>query len=311
MRNILIFLSLVALPALAQNEMTAKAWLENMSQALQHQGYKASMVQVQAGHIRPLVYLHDKVDNKEVAFLEYLNGPPQKAVRIDNTVTFIEHDQTPYSIFSNRIEGLWPAAFTSNLGILSHSYQFVLGGRARIAGRPGQLVRIISKDNNRFSYRVWLDMDNFLPLRMDTVSVDKNLLQQLMVVEIGQFDTTPEILQEAIKRQWPSARVISPQKQTYHWKFTWLPKGFKVRTRDHHRLYGSREPVEYIGLTDGLANISVYISESKTTELPSELTSQNGMAIVTDRIGDAEVVVVGQAPSKTLIEIAKSLRLEN
>nr|WP_133408576.1 MucB/RseB C-terminal domain-containing protein [Parashewanella tropica] len=291
--------------------MSAKAWLENMSQALHQQGYKASMVQVQAGHIRPLVYLHDKVDDKEVAFLEYLNGPPQKAVRIDNTVTFIEHDQAPYSIFSKRIDGLWPAAFTNDLSVLKPSYQFVLGGRARIAGRPGQLVRIISKDNNRFSYRVWLDMESFLPLRFDTVSAEKTILQQLMVVEIGQFDSTPEILQEAIKRQWPQARVIRAQKQAYNWKFTWLPTGFKVKTRDHHRLFGSRDSVEYIGLTDGIANISVYISEPKSTELPSELTSQNGMAIVTERVGDAEVVVVGQAPSKTLVEIAKSLRLED
>ena len=105
MRLILLALLALVFPAVAQEDMPAKVWLEKMSQALKEKEFKASIIQLQADHIRPLVYLHGKVNNQEVAFLEYLNGPPKNAVRVGNRVTFIEHDQPAYSIISNHIQG--------------------------------------------------------------------------------------------------------------------------------------------------------------------------------------------------------------
>ncbi len=307
MRSLLLVLSIVVFPAFSQDEISAKAWLDNMSQALQQTQYKASIIEVQADHIRPMVYLHGLVDGQEVAFLEYLNGPPQKAIRVDDQVTFLENDQTPYSIYAQRIDGLWPQVFTENMSHVSDSYQFVLGGRSRIAGRPSQLIRILPKDNYRFGYQIWLDMDSYLPLRLDTLSSKKHLLEQLMVIEMGVLDKTPEVLQEAAKRNWPAATKQQPKKTTKKWKFNWLPVGFKVMTQDHHSLYGSRQPVEYIALSDGIANVSVYIAQAGSTELPEELIARNGLSVVTDKIGDAEVVVIGQVPTETLSNIAKSL----
>ena len=282
-----------------------------MSQALQQTQFKASMIKVQADHIRPLVYLHGVVDDQEVAFLEYLNGPPQKAVRVGKQVTFLENDQVPYSINANRIDGLWPQVFAGNISRISSSYQFILGGRNRIAGRPGQLIRILPNDNFRYSYQLWLDMDNYLPLRFDTISHNKHLLEQLMVIEMGVLDHTPEVLQEAAKHNWPVAAEQQPHKSNMNWKFNWLPEGFNVTVRDHHTLYGSHQPVEYIGISDGLANISVYVARAGTTELPEALNARNGLSVVTNKVGDAEVVVIGQVPTETLSNIAKSLTLDN
>ncbi|RYV01165.1 MucB/RseB [Shewanella sp. OPT22] len=309
MRSLLLILSIIVFPAFAQDELSAKAWLDKMSQALQQTQFKASMIEVQSDHIRPLVYLHGVVNKQEVAFLEYLNGPPQKAIRVGEQVTFLENEQPPYSVKAQRIDGLWPQVFAEDINLLSNSYQFVLGGRNRIAGRPGQLVRIIPNDDFRYGYQLWLDMENYLPLRLDTISSDKHLLEQLMVIEMGVMDETPEILQEAADRNWPSAAKQLPHKSVIKWKFNWLPKGFKVLVQDHHSLYGSRKPVEYIGISDGIANISVYIARAGDTELPEALNARNGLSVVTDKVGDAEVVVIGQVPTETLTSIAKSLTL--
>lgn len=147
MRLILLVLAAMVFPVAAEGipeeEMSAKAWLESMSQALQTKQYKSSIIQLQADHIRPLVYLHGTVNDKEVAFLEYLNGPPKNAVRVADTVTFIEHDQPAYSINAPRIQGIWPTIFATDVASLERGYQFVLGGRSRIAGRPGQMIRIM------------------------------------------------------------------------------------------------------------------------------------------------------------------------
>ena len=290
--------------------LSAKYWLERMSLALKQTQFKASLIQLQAEQIRPMVYLHGKVDQHEIAFLEYLNGPPKNAVRVDSNVTFIEHDQQPYSVTADRIQGLWPQAFSGDIARLAGGYQFVLGGRSRIAGRPGQAIRILSKDSHRFGYQVWLDMESYLPLRYDMINDERQLIEQILVIELLVLQNTPGLLMEAFKQEWPPVINQPERKEGKNWQFDWLPQGFKVVTRDHRRLMGSPDKVEYIALTDGMVSISVYVARAGTTPLPEEIVTNNGLAIATEQVGNAEVVALGQVPTATLTRIAKSLTLE-
>ncbi|NRD72985.1 MucB/RseB C-terminal domain-containing protein [Shewanella sp. VB17] len=310
MRLFILTLLVLHFPAIGQEGMSAKVWLDNMSQALREQEYKISLIQLQADHIRPLVYIHGKIDDQEVAFLEHLNGAPKNAVRVGDTVTFIEHDQAAYSIKTNRIQGLLPQAFAGNIDEFSSGYQFVLGGRSRLAGRPSQLVRIIPVDKFRYGYQVWLDLDTYLPLRYDMLTEDKQLLEQVLVVELLVLDSVPAILNEAYKQQWPDVIAQPTRDVGGNWKFNWLPEGFKVLVKDSHRLMGSHEAVEYIALSDGMASISVYVAKASDAKMPEELVTRNGLSLVTERIGNAEVVAVGKVPAKTLLRIAKSITID-
>ncbi|PTA49564.1 MucB/RseB [Shewanella morhuae] len=310
MRLILLALLALVFPAMAQEDMAAKVWLDKMSQALKEKEFKASIIQLQADHIRPLVYLHGKVNNQEVAFLEYLNGPPKNAVRVGNRVTFIEHDEPAYSIVSDHIQGVWPAAFSAKMADLEVGYQFVLGGRSRIAGRPGQMIRLLPNDEFRYGFQVWVDMETYLPLRYDMLTQDKQLLEQIMVIELIELSEPPAILLEAYKQEWPAVIDQAERQDGQNWQFSWLPAGFTVVVRDHHRLIGSQETVEYIALTDGLANISVYVARAGTRKLPEELITRNGLSLVSENVGNAEVVAVGKVPTETLARIAKSLTLK-
>ncbi|MDO6677130.1 MucB/RseB C-terminal domain-containing protein [Shewanella sp. 4_MG-2023] len=310
MRLILLVLAVLAFPSIAEEEKSAKAWLESMSQALQTKQFKSSIIQLQADHIRPLVYLHGTVNDKEVAFLEYLNGPPKNAVRVADTVTFIEHDQPVYSISAPRIQGLWPAIFASNINSLERGYQFVLGGRSRIAGRPGQMIRIIPVDEHRFMSQVWVDMETHLPLRYDMINQDKQLIEQMMVIELIELGEPASILVEAEKQELPPVMNPAERIEGQNWQFTWLPAGFHLVVKDHHRLLGSDESVEYIALTDGLVNISVYVARMGDSPMPDELITRNGLSMVVEQVGNVEVVAVGKVPADTLNRIAKSLVLK-
>ncbi len=311
MRLIWLALFVLALPvSAAQEELSAKAWLESMSQALKEREFKMSLIHLQSDHIRPLVYIHGKVEDQEVAFLEHLNGPPKNAVRVGNTVTFIEHDQPAYSVEATRIQGIIPPAFASDISSLESGYQFVLGGRSRLAGRPSQLVRIIPNDNHRYSYQVWLDMDTYLPLRYDMLNLDKQLLEQILVVELLVLDDAPAILREAYKQEWPEVVTQRKRAQVDNWTFTWLPAGFRILVKDNHRLIGSNEAVEYIALSDGLTQISVYVARATDAAMPEELMTRNGLSLASEQVGNVEVVAVGKAPAETLARIAKSITVE-
>ncbi|MBL4816556.1 MucB/RseB C-terminal domain-containing protein [Shewanella sp.] len=310
MRLILLALLVFNFPVIAQEDLSAKAWLENMSQALREQEFKMSLIQLQADHIRPLVYIHGKIEDQEVAFLEHLNGPPKNAVRVGTTVTFIEHDQPAYSVRANRIQGILPPAFAADISKLESGYQFVLGGRSRLAGRPSQLVRIIPNDNFRYGYQVWLDMESYLPLRYDMLTQDKQLLEQILVVELLVLDAPPAILTEAYKQEWPAVASQSKRDAGDNWTFNWLPEGFEILVKDSHRLMGSHEAVEYIALSDGMANISVYVARVGDTKMPQELVTRNGLSLATEVVGNFEVVAVGKVPTETLTRVAKSISIQ-
>ncbi|MBT1444501.1 MucB/RseB C-terminal domain-containing protein [Shewanella sp. JM162201] len=310
MRFILLALVALVLPAHAE-DLSAKAWLENMSRALNQEQFKMSVIHLQADHIRPMVYLHGKVNGQEVAFLEHLNGPTKNAVRIGNTVTFIEHDQPAISINADRIQGLWPAIFAGNIAELESGYQFVLGGRSRIAGRPGQLIRFIPTDAHRYPLQVWLDMDTFLPLRYELLTDEKELLEQIMVVELIVLQEPAALLVEAAKQEWPPVVNQLDRHDGQNWNFSWLPQGYRIVARDHHRLMGSQEAVEYVALTDGIASISVYVGRAGSVPMPEELMTRNGLGLVTEKVGNAEVVAVGRVPMATLSRIIRSLTLDN
>lgn len=310
MRSILLALVALVLPAAAE-DLSAKAWLESMSRALNQEQFKMSVIHLQADHIRPLVYLHGKVADEEVAFLEHLNGPIKNAVRIGHTVTFIEHDQPAFSVNADRIQGLWPAVFAGNIADIEAGYQFVLGGRSRIAGRPGQLIRFIPNDPHRYPLQVWVDMETFLPLRYELLTEEKELLEQIMVVELLVLEEPAPLLVEAAKQDWPPVISQLDRHDGQNWTFSWLPEGFRIVARDHHRLMGSQEPVEYVALTDGVANISVYVGRAGQIPMPDELMTRNGLGLVTEKVGNAEVVAVGRVPMATLSRIIRSLALDN
>ncbi|QYK06156.1 MucB/RseB C-terminal domain-containing protein [Shewanella zhangzhouensis] len=309
MRSILLALVAMVLPVSAQ-DLSAKAWLEEMSRALNQEQFKMSVIHLQADHIRPLVYLHGKVNGQEVAFLEHLNGPIKNAVRIDNRVTFIEHDQPAFTVNADRIQGLWPAVFANDPAGIEAGYQFVLGGRSRIAGRPGQLVRLIPNDPHRYPLQVWVDMETYLPLRYELLTDEKELLEQIMVVELLVLEEPAPLLAEAAKQDWPPVINQLDRHDGQNWTFTWLPEGFKVVARDHHRLMGSQEPVEYVAITDGIANISVYVGRAGNVPMPDELMTRNGLGLVSEKVGNAEVVAVGRVPMETLSRIIRSLALD-
>ncbi|MGL4475374.1 MAG: MucB/RseB C-terminal domain-containing protein [Shewanella sp.] len=288
----------------------AKSWLVNMSEALRTAQYKVSAIHLQADHIRPFVYLHGIVNGEPVEFLEYLNGPPKNAVRVGRTVTYIEHEQPAYSVEAGRIEGSWPAAFSGDIQQLAQGYEFVLGGRSRIAGRPGQMVRIIPKDDLRYNHQVWIDMESFLPLRYDLLSDDRELIEQMLAIELLELPAPATLLEEAYRTEWPPVTSPPERAEGQNWLFNGLPQGFKVVAKDHHRLLGSQQTVEYIALSDGLVDISVYVSRVGETPMPEELVTRNGLSLVTEIVGNAEVVVIGKAPAATLSHIAHSLHLE-
>lgn len=101
----------------------------------------------------------------------------------------------------------------------------------------------------------------------------------------------------------------APQ-QTLNWHLTWLPDGFKVLSQDRHQLVSTSLPVDYMMLSDGLVDLSVYVSRVDPKQaVRQQLIRQGATSLVSfvNEVG-VEITVVGEVPAETAKRIAEAVQ---
>ncbi|WP_163936736.1 MucB/RseB C-terminal domain-containing protein [Paraferrimonas sp. SM1919] len=284
----------------------AKQMLEKMEQALINTNFKVSAIQLGSDQIKSFVYAHGVIGEQQVAMFDYLEGAPKSIIRVDDSVTYLGHNSDPYSLAYPFIPDWLPANLIGKSDAISQSYDLILSGKSRIAGRNADVIKLVAKDEHRYHYWLWIDTETSLPLRFDMVSETASL-ERMSVVELVVYPKPPELLVNISKQQWPSAMKTPPSKPN-QWSFSWLPQGFKIIATDNHKLLGTGHVVEYVSLSDGLVDISVYLSRASSVPLPESINHHNGLAMASLQRGDFEVVAVGKAPINTLNRIVQALK---
>jgi sigma-E factor negative regulatory protein RseB len=291
---------------------SAQAWLAKMSDAVKSLNYTISFILLKPGvDSQPYLWRHGvNEDGLEMEQLNLLNGPGREVVRIGNKVSYFEPNVPPYSLQSSIINGPFPSEFFQRPEKLLLGYEFIMVGRSRISGRAAQQIRIISKDKSRFGLNVWLDQETGLLLKMNLIGQEAQLLEQIQVTglqvtkEPDPFfaKIEPGMLPEVVSFS-PSTEINSP------WMISYLPKGMTIVKRDLRRLSGSGEVVEYIMLSDGLVDISVYMQDRGNNKSQDNLvgTVQTD-TLLTIEHGDLNITIIGKIPAVTANAIAKSIQ---
>jgi sigma-E factor negative regulatory protein RseB len=294
---------------------SAQAWLAKMSNAVKTLNYTISFVFLKPGmDSEPYLWRHGVNDSGlQMEQLNLLNGPGREVVRIGNKVSYFEPNVPPYSLQSSIINGPFPSEFLQHPEKLMLAYEFIMVGRSRIAGRAAQQIRIISKDKSRFGLNVWLDQDTGLLLKMNIYGQEAQLLEQIQVTglqvtkEPDPFfaKIEPEMLPEVVSFS-PSTPLNSP------WSMEYIPKGMSIVKRDLRRLSGSGEVVEYIMLSDGLVDVSVYLQDRVTNKPQDNLvgTVQSDTLLNIEH-GELNITIIGKLPAETANAIAKSIQRIN
>ncbi len=292
----------------------ALSLLQNYQQAYHHRQYELSYIIVRQGHIEPIRFIHGVVDGVEVAHRVYLNGPANEAVYRQNSVAFFEPGQQPYSLASNRLPGMFGSLAAVDLSHLQNNYDLVIAGKSRVAGRPAQVMRIVPKTGNLYGLYFWVDFSTQLPLRLDVVDQSGELIEQHMAVTLAEFDSPSEWMKELASLDMPNAVVGKDMQDTkahqLNWKLGWYPKGMKVVQNEQHTLAALSESVDYVKLTDGLFDISVYANAvGKTNPLREQLVRQGATSLHTLVKQGIEFTVVGEIPPETASKIADGVKI--
>ena len=110
----------------------------------------------------------------------------------------------------------------------------------------------------------------------------------------------------------PIAMTPVASEQPLKWTVSYRPIGMQTVAQNLRRISGTGQPAEYLMLSDGLVDVSIYVTETSDSSQEDVSISTNGTSIVSlsDPDGRFQVSVVGEIPLETANKIANSIVLK-
>jgi sigma-E factor negative regulatory protein RseB len=270
-------------------------WLDRIGPALAELDYQGTLVMVSGTTIETLGVFHEFDDGRERMRLVTQTGPHREVIRDDKMVMCIGTGLESVG-YDADTGGRWnPAGQFVGAGKLD-AYEARLGNSGRVAARDCQIVDLRPKDGWRYGYRLWLDNETGLPLRIDLIGEGGRALEQMAFTELevgrkpDEADLRPST-QQGLQRVQTLGRG---EQADPGWRVRSPPPGFELRST---RRLGESVQLLY---SDGLASVSVYI-EPVGASHQGESAMRRGAVNVHSRWRDGRrVVAIGKVPAATV-----------
>lgn len=263
----------------------ARQWLERIDGAVLNNEYQGVIVFAQGDRIESLAVEHRLRDGVETLRLRTLSGPPRELVKrngriqsdslgADAPASGAASAQTTFSQFGRLARNKW--------------YKAALAEQGRVAGRPAQAIDIRAVDDWRYGYRLWLDQETGLPLKIVTLDERGYTVEQ---VAFTQIRISPAKGKPAGHRPPAPKALDNPFKDV---------KGFRLVAR------GRKGASEHYLFSDGLASVSLYVEPAAVKDKAQmRKDSVNGLMFAD---GSTRYVVLGKVPVATLERILAAAR---
>ncbi|CAM4066494.1 sigma-E factor regulatory protein RseB [Vibrio neonatus] len=306
--SVCALLSLTASPLALADENSAEALIYKMSTATETLNYEMSYVLIRKSSIEPLVYRQANDNDTRFAQLLYLSGPVREVIRRGGEISYIEPGIDPFTIASDKMVAPLMPMLSINPDKLKLYYDFVKVGRAREAGAPSEVVRVVPKDGQRYSYIMWIDERTALPLRADLIDRDGEIIEQYRTVSYSISDHLIPIMKGLEKATLPDVVTLPDGSvDEISWNAEWMPKGFVSKKMQSHPLFGSDRIVESQIYSDGLFQFSIYVAPEDDQSLKRQLVRQGRRTLQSAIMNKHEVIVVGDIPPRTAQRILQSV----
>ena len=305
---ITLFFILSSTSAMAEGTSEALNLLNKMGKAVQTSDYQIHFVsQDKEQFASTFEYNHLGAAKKEniSAQLLYLEGPAKEIILHNNTTSYFQPDNPSFSIASSRITEAFPDVIYNDFNSLVSIYDFILLGKTRTANRGAQLVKIIAKDKDRYSYVIWIDDETYLPLRIDLINDDNDIVNQFKVVDIDTNFDAQKFKNYIGNQSYPILLSIEKENNLLDaWRLAWLPKGFKEIAAYNVNFYSSDIATKLF--SDGVFSFTVNVSLEQASQ-SNQLIQQGGRTIFSTNLGNKNIIIIGNLPEATIERIAQNI----
>jgi sigma-E factor negative regulatory protein RseB len=320
--------ALLSSAPLARGADDPREWLERMNKALATRNYDGTFFHISGGRVETMRIVHRVRSGRVTERLQSLDGSGREFVRANDELTCYLPDQHTVLVEPRQDRGPFLGSLPQFDSSVSDFYRIEALPEAHILGRAARVIAVNPKDQFRFGYRLWLDEKTAMPLKTQLCDSRGTVLEQIffarldMPESIPDSDLAPTVHTDGMRwvRSGPALDTASAALAAY--RASQLPPGFRLTVQGAQTLGGASAPASHLVYSDGLATVSVFVEEERTSDSgvapdSSGQAPMQGLA----RVGSGyafstivqghQVTAVGEVPAQTVEFIAHSVKISS
>ena len=300
----------------ATHARTVNEWLNRMHEASRQRAYTGTLVVSTGSTMSASRIWHICDGRQQMERIDTLNGPPRSTIRRNNEVITFALDEKRAWVETRESLGLFPELLRTPSNAIPDFYDARETGVERVAGYSADVVEVLPKDHWRYGYRIWSEQKTGLVLKLQTLSDQGVVLEQLAFSEL---QLNAPVRMEKLRQKMKDTRgyeVLRPvltktSIDAEGWRMKEAVPGFQAmscHTRAEEGAGAGDTAAMQCVFSDGLASVSVFVEPLDPQRHGAE--SQTVMGATHSfgrRIGTHWVTVLGEAPSTTLARFAQAL----
>lgn len=300
---------LLAANVCAADGVSGQDWLKTANIADHKTNYSGVFVYQYGNHVETSSISHIVESDSEYEKLESLDGPKREIIRHHGQVWCYRNNKM-VPVDSRFGAKRFPLLLPDQLASLSKYYQVKELGMDRVAGYNTRVVLYQSRDNLRYSHKIWVNEKSGLLLKSAVINEKSQTVEQYAFTELK--------LGNDVDRSWVADSmpdlakpVVNPPEPVVKsgWVVDGLPRGFIKTTEILRPMHGKHSPVIQLVFSDGLSAISVFIETADTDEDDHEALTSRGAINLYRKVVDSHLYnVVGEVPPKAVMQILDSIR---
>lgn len=300
----------------APKERTVNEWLSRMHEASRERAYTGTLVVSTGSSMSASRIWHICDGRQQMERIDTLNGAPRTTIRRNNEVITFAPDVKRAWVETRDSLGLFPELLRTPANAIPDFYEAHETGVERVAGYAADVVEIVPKDAWRFGYRIWSEQKTGLVLKLQTLSDQGVVLEQLAFSEL---QLNAPVRMEKLRRQMKDTRgyeVLRPvltktTAEAQGWQMKETVPGFQAmscHTRATENTGASEvQPMQCV-FSDGLASISMFVEPLDPQRHSAESRTLIGAThSLSRRVGTHWVTVLGEVPTATLDRFMQAL----
>jgi sigma-E factor negative regulatory protein RseB len=289
--------------------------LEKAAFAARELNYQGIFVYQNGNQMRSVQITHMNDGGHELARNVVLDGQPREVFSQGSDIVIFNAKRDRVIIEKRRGQNMFPAMIPTNLEAIKSSYSAVLGDVERVAGRESRTINLVPNDKLRYSYRIWTDNEFGLLLKMVLVDIDNNPLEQIGFTQLSMLNTH-DLDWFQPKMDAAKNYVMEEPPQVGHvtdnWVIANLPPGYRKIDHILITVPGKKSPVNQLIFSDGIASVSLFIEPLLKGMRPKMGYKIMGSTNICANVIDGyQVVVVGEVPKETVMQISKAISFRN
>jgi sigma-E factor negative regulatory protein RseB len=308
MRGVLgAVLAVAASVAQAQSPETL-TWLRKINEATQRLSYTGTFVYQNAGRTETSRITRFVDGAGDIEKLEVMDGVPREIVRTKDTVRCYLPDSRVVKV-DRRTERGFPALLPERIHALARHYDISLAETRRIAGFDCQAVMLQPKDELRYGYKLYADVNSGMLISAATIDAGGHIVEQFTFTQLRLGNVTRDMVKPRHGvRDWRVEDAEAAPARLAGWGLSAELPGFHKVTELKRRLSESR-PAGQMVYSDGLAAVSVFIEpmEGRRDPVRHGLSSMGAIHIYTREVANHIVTVVGEAPAVSVQRMADAV----